>query len=219
MWSWMILLMAMSASADKLAFIGDSQSAASYGLFAQLKKPIEQNGHHWQNGRSISGATVDGYITGRIPGARFPGVYYLLIQNEVISYPTGNGETIAVSHLLAEVDTVIVQLGDNHLDNPMSIKNSAQNLVRQISAQGKKCIWVGPAAVHPNCTLRRLQKEKVNQILSDALSTESCHFINSFELTKNSPPPTSDCVHYTNYDIWEKAIESSILTSLKSTIP
>lgn len=225
-WIGILFLASFSAQGATIAYIGDSQSAVSYGLLSRLRSPLQLAGHELRSGRAVCGSRIQNYIEGGANGVcRYSGVTYMQLENGTATFPQGSGQTASVDTLMQDTDTVVVQLGDNHLQEAAQARTHAQNLVRRILSQGKRCVWIGPAAV-PNtsaCQTNRQRKQAVNEALEAALSDpefiremngQRCEFINSFELTAANPPNSGDCLHYTDYQPWADAISDTLLRSL-----
>lgn len=215
------LLIATTAQASTLTYLGDSQSASSAGLLSRMNSQIVNSGHSLVNGRAVCGSTIGNHIRGNEGGVcRYRGVTYMNVENGRPRYVAGSGRTVQAASLIAQSETTIVQLGDNHLDNPTLGGTKAAELAREILTQGKSCVWIGPAAVNATrCPARRAQKQAVSEQIKRALENtivngRRCTFIDSFTLTSASPPVSRDCLHYSNYQQWADRISEQVLTAL-----
>jgi hypothetical protein len=215
------LLLSTSAHATSITYFGDSQRASRAGLLSRLNSQITTSGHSFVNGRAVCGATIGNHIRGNEGGVcRYPGVTYMNIENGRPQYVAGSGKTVQAASLIASSETTVVQLGDNHLDNPDLGGRKAAELAREILSRGKSCVWIGPAAVSATqCAARRSQKRAVSEAIKSALSNlvvngRTCRFIDSFSLTSANPPASRDCLHYSNYQQWADAIDEEVLTAL-----
>ena len=147
------------------------------------------------------------------------------LSNGVATFPSGAGTFVGINSLMQKSDVVIVQLGGNHIDALNSVGGLAQQMVRMILSQNKKCIWIGPAALRdtPKCRSMRRKRENVNTAIAAALSNSaflnefsgrSCTYINSYTLTEANPSASADCRHYADYSPWVGAIAKDTLTAL-----
>lgn len=218
------------AYGSSVAYIGDSQSSHSLGLYEQLKSSLEKSGHKIQLAHSICGARIEDYILGGVKGkCSYVGLTHLRMGSEKRPiFVAGPGSTISIGDIPQGVDTVIVQLGDNHLDSLRQLEKQSTLLVADILSRHKNCIWIGPAALPNRKEYRKTNEKKraANRALSKTLAapirgrhkqSRNCLFIDSFALTESNPPPTFDGLHYSNYHFWSAAIEKSLLDLLSKS--
>lgn len=214
---FLFLCVSSISFANEIAFIGDSHSAVSYGLFSHLAVSAKADGHNLTDGQAICGATINSYIDGSVTGpCRYNGVTHLNLINGSYDFRPGSGVSKKISVLMRKADTVIIQLGGNHVNEIEKVGDLAQRLARIILREGKRCIWIGVAAV-PNskkCAASRKKRHELNLAIANALQGESCDFIDSFERTKDDPPSSPDCRHYSDYSKWEGAIREDLLRLL-----
>ena len=216
-----VFFYSFQSQSSNITYIGDSQSAVPYGLFNNLRGAIPNDQHSFLNSRAVCGANMEDYSSQAKRGrCNYPGVTHLSGSNFVES----RGSTVLINQLMTnETDTVIVQLGDNHLgSSEASIRASAQRLARQILSSGNSCIWIGPARANgPSCLERDRQKRQASEAISRALAElevngRKCHFINSYTLTNENLSTSGDCLHYTSsgYRQWSQAISGRVLAEL-----
>jgi hypothetical protein len=222
------LVFSSHAQAANIAFVGDSHSAVSYGFFHELELTLKAEGHRLVNGQAICGAGIDKYLSGGAQGGcAFAGVTHMNLSNGLITFPSGAGTFIGIKSLLQNSDAVIVQLGGNHIDALGSVGGLAQEMVRIVLSQNKKCIWIGPAALKDTqkCKSMRRKREKVNAAIEAALldsaftnefSGRRCTYINSYTLTEANPSDSADCRHYADYSPWVKAIAKDTIDALST---
>jgi hypothetical protein len=237
-----LFLATASAFADGIAYIGDSQSAEAGNLFSNLQSTLESKGN-LVSARAVCSSTIDDYLSSTSVGGRckYDGVTYLDMSNGKPSFPAGSGETDNVNKLSEKANTVVIQLGDNHLSDPKAGAEAATRLANSISSSGKKCVWIGPAAVPPkiHCELKRKdgslkiidkdcsdfveKKKAVSEAFKSALAKTPCTFIDSYWATEKAPPDSCDCLHYiageAGYVKWANAIKSQLATALSHDKP
>ncbi|MGE4131719.1 MAG: hypothetical protein AB7F86_08770 [Bdellovibrionales bacterium] len=208
------LLLPYTAWAGSVTYIGDSQSASRGGLFAELRQGLGSL-VQFKTARSVCGATIDGYLTKSMRGScRYKGVTSLDMSEGRLNFPGGSGQTALIDELMRGSDTVIVQLGDNHLAAPESAGVKARALATKIKASGKKCVWIGPASVsRGSCSQNHARKKAVSESIKAAIAGV-CQFVDSFAATQANPPRSGDCLHYANYSQWSSAILSQVAQAL-----
>ncbi|NQZ18778.1 MAG: hypothetical protein HRT44_05915 [Bdellovibrionales bacterium] len=202
----------------------------SYGLLSHLEDTLSESGHNLVAGRSVCGATISDYLSTITSRCNYRGITNMQVVNGEATYPRGRGTTQDVRSLTREADSVVVQLGDNHLGSPENARRLAQNMARSILREGKECVWIGPAsAVGSSCGRKNHQKKLVSEAIRAALNSDSfvlemegrqCRFVNSHSLTSISPRTnhrsTRDCLHYSNYEGWADSIEDTLIRELGS---
>lgn len=204
--------------AARISYFGDSQSAASYGLFSQLRSKVMDAGHDFGNGQAVCSARME-HFSG-FPSTLSCGHASIIGGDPVFSQE--RVKTLDIAELAKTSDTVVVQLGDNHLkDKPATLKAAALALAKRVSEQGKACIFIGPAAVSSSACRENAERKKIaSELLEQALKETQCQYVNSYKLTEVSPPDSSDCLHYTasGYKKWSDAIQGR-LNELLGAVP
>lgn len=208
-----------SVWAADITYVGDSQSASPGGLFAKLRGDLEKQGEI-KNARAVCGATIGDYEgKGHASRCHYTGITHLDWNHQPNVFQQGGGRTANLESLMKDANTVIIELGDNHLDDA-GIGAKAKGMARKVLESGKKCIWIGPASVPPTtCAVNFAKKKKTSEAIKNVLSTlqvrgRKCEFINSFEATKSNPPASRDCLHYSNYNTWANAIRTPLTDAL-----
>ncbi len=211
---FMILLFAQGANAGSVVYVGDSQGANSQGLFAKLRSGMEKEGYSLF-GHSVCGASISDYLKKTPTQGRcsYKGVTFLEMTKNGSQFSAGAGKTKPIEELISRGDAVIIELGDNHLNDHSNVGQKAQALAKRILDSGKSCVWIGPAAVPDNkkCAENLKKKKKVSEEIKKALAGlnvngRRCRFVDSYSLTKLDPPPSGDCLHYTNYEKWANPV-------------
>lgn len=231
----LLLMVGSSTFAGGITYIGDSQSSGDGLLFSALRSTLESKGN-LVSARAVCKSTINDYLNANSVGGGCVGKYvaYLDMNGGQPTFIAGPGHTDNITKLSARADTVVVQLGDNHLGDPTA-GEKAMELANSIYRSGKKCVWIGPASVperirceykNPDgtskivdldCKELREKKRAMSEALKQALGKTSCTFVNSFWATEKDPPYSCDCVHYTiseGYRKWANAIRSQLETAL-----
>ncbi len=222
-----IAFFSLWASAAKITYIGDSHSSVAGALYPLVKASLPSNSLIL-TGRSVCGAHIEDYLApgGVQGGCTYRGVTFLDVSEGRDNFEVGSGKTENILSLFKKTDTVMIQLGDNHIDDPNGAGASAKELVTKILTARKKCIWMGPASISPlattnseKCSLNRSKKQKVNESIKKALNATTvngrkCIYIDSFALTDKVPPKSKDCLHYTDYLQWAESIRDELSRAL-----
>tara|TARA_B100000674_G_C37305894_1_gene674233 strand:+ start:61 stop:582 length:522 start_codon:yes stop_codon:yes gene_type:complete len=151
-------------------------------------------------------------------GCKYKGVTHLSITNGRDNVVGGRGRTKPMDDICAGTDTVIVQLGDNNLNNSKAAGQDAKKLANKIIQSGKKCVWIGPASIGTNrCAIKKNQKNAVSNSIKAAIEPLGCKFVDSFSATAKNPPKSKDpmCIHYPGlYGQWADAIKPMLNEAL-----
>lgn len=92
-------------------------------------------------------------------------------------------------------DVTIVQLGTNIAVNaPKNATKSVVAMMNAISAEGSKCIWIGPPDANSKVVTRESLKE-TNLLLSELAKVHKCFYIDSLKLT-SFPAKNKEGIHY-----------------------
>tara|TARA_Y100001935_G_scaffold231958_1_gene213355 strand:+ start:4467 stop:5201 length:735 start_codon:yes stop_codon:yes gene_type:complete len=206
--------------ANKLCYLGDSQSASkgeSMSLFQSIKSTLKEHGT-LHSGMAVCGAPISGYLGRSMSGCKYKGVTHLSITNGRDNVVGGRGRTKPMDDICAGTDTVIVQLGDNNLNNSKAAGQDAKKLANKIIQSGKKCVWIGPASIGTNrCAIKKNQKNAVSNSIKAAIEPLGCKFVDSFSATAKNPPKSKDpmCIHYPGlYGQWADAIKPMLNEAL-----
>jgi hypothetical protein len=152
----------------------------------------------------------------------------MTVENGAPVYHRSGGKTQFVSNFLtSDVDTIIVQLGDNNwAENGAdpAIARKARALAQEIAAKGKRCIWITPASIsssaQKNCSKWDFRKHEISKALTDALEGTACKVVDSHAATSEGRmEPGSGCVHYTpsSYGKWAAMVAPEVRELLGST--
>lgn len=217
------LLVVVGVRADQVLYVGDSQGASSVGLFQKLRKTVESEGHTF-TGHAVCGAKITDYLNSKgVKGScDYPNITYLHSSGGRAEFAPGPGTTQPIDSLMKGQNAVVIELGDNHLNQSQeAVKKAAQRMVEKVLRAGKTCVWIGPASLPPGpkCAVNFRKKQAVSEAIKNALDSASvndkkCQFIDSFNLTLGNPPPSQDCLHYTNYKMWADSIREKLKASL-----
>lgn len=92
-------------------------------------------------------------------------------------------------------DITIVQLGTNIAVNaPKNATKSIVAMMNAISAEGSKCIWIGPPDANSKVVTRERLKE-TNSLLIELAKIHKCEYIDSLKLT-SFPAKNKEGIHY-----------------------
>lgn len=92
-------------------------------------------------------------------------------------------------------DITIVQLGTNIAVNaPKNATKSIVAMMTAISAEGSKCIWIGPPDANSKI-VTRIRLKETNLLLSDLAKKYNCDYIDSLKLT-SFPAKNKEGIHY-----------------------
>ena len=214
----------LSAHAAKIAYIGDSQSAVNYGVFATLRPVLATAGHSFVNGSGVCGATIRAHLNPSKGVCGFEGVTSLEMKSGKYDFVKGPGITQGLDKVIEGADTLLIQLGDNHRhEDAATVKREVQGMVERVLSAGKVCIWIGPASIADACADNLKKKRDVSARIAAALNDTEfvkkmngrrCTFIDSFKASEANPPPSQDCLHYTNYKPWVEPVQDRILEAI-----
>lgn len=93
-------------------------------------------------------------------------------------------------------NVTIVQLGTNIAAGakPSSAKESIVTMMKAITDEGSKCIWIGPPDANSKIVTKAKLKE-TNELLVSLAKTYNCHYIDSLKLT-TFPANNKEGIHY-----------------------
>lgn len=235
----------LSGTVHKITWLGDSQTAYKDGIGNKVFQDLKAKGVILNNGKAVCGAPISGYTgttyssackwkekdkaTGKVIAIH--DVTDMSVAGGEMKFKERQGQTTDAANLMAGSDTVIVQLGDNNHSDADFGYSAAVVLAKKILTAGKDCVWIGPASIQCECdsdgdgikdakswNKKRQISVALKKAMADTVvSGRSCRFVNSFELTREKPPYSYDCLHYTTeggYDDWHSAIKSEVLRVL-----
>ncbi len=207
----LVMMLAVSVSAEKIMIIGDSHTDGYYGSY--LKVSLQTEGAQvWKY--SVGGSSPITWDLGTCKGiGEGEGECYLLsvITSTQSTAEPFSGEELkpySFSNLKSQVqpDIVIITLGTNILVGDQHIIPLAQ----AAASGGTTCYWVGPSKIDPT------KKSNIGGVAADIASKVSsyCTFIDSLPLTDENKL-SSDGVHYTNEgaEEWAKGVLNQIKMS------
>ncbi|MBC7712317.1 MAG: SGNH/GDSL hydrolase family protein [Rhizobacter sp.] len=112
----------------------------------------------------------------------------------------------------------IVQLGTNIAagSKPENATQSITKMMKAISSEGSKCIWIGP----PDANSKIVTKEKLkltNDLLKKLANENKCDYIDSMKLT-SFPKDSKEGIHYppTLSAKWGESVSVEILKILSA---
>lgn len=115
-------------------------------------------------------------------------------------------------------DVTIIQLGTNIAasSKPQNAQASIEVMMKAVSTEGSKCIWVGPPDANSK-VVTRAKVIEVNKMISDLASKNGCQYIDSLKLTK-FPANNSEGIHYppSLSTDWGVKVSAEVLKILKT---